>query len=99
MTIKGDRQNIFPGNTVSHRGKTITDIGSSKQYISFVNRLQNAERSRIAVVPNNMEGRPDLIAYAAYGNEQLWWVIVEANNVYDYEVDLGAGKQILIPNL
>jgi hypothetical protein len=46
-----------------------------------------------------MEGRPDLIAYAAYGNELLWWLIVEANNAYDYEVDLGAGKTIIIPNI
>lgn len=97
MALTGDRQNIFPGNTVSHRGKTITDIGSSFQYISFINNLQNAGKSRIAVVPNTLEGRPDLLAYAAYGNELLWWVIVEANNAYDYEVDLKAGTQILIP--
>jgi len=99
MTLNGDRQNIFPGNTVSHRGNTITDIGSSKQYINFVNGLQEPGNARIALVPNNMEGRPDLIAYAAYNNEQLWWVIVEANNAYDYEVDLKAGKQILIPRI
>jgi hypothetical protein len=99
MTLNGDRQNIFPGRTISHRGKTITDIASTKQYISFVNQLQESGNSRIALVPNNMEGRPDLIAYAAYGNEQLWWVIVEANNAYDYEVDLKAGKQILIPKV
>ena len=99
MALNGDRQNIFPGNTVSHRGNIITDIASSKQYINFVNGLQEPGTARIAVVPNNMEGRPDLIAYAAYNNEQLWWVIVEANNAYDYEVDLKAGKQILIPRI
>ena len=97
MTLKGDRQNIIAGNVVSHRGKTITDIGSSQNYIDFVNSLQNSETSKIAVVPNELEGRPDLIAYAAYGNELLWLVIVEANNAYDYEVDLKAGKQIRIP--
>ena len=46
-----------------------------------------------------MEGRPDLIAFAAYGNELLWWLIVEANNAYDYEVDFGAGKTIIIPTI
>ena len=97
MALTGDRQNIFAGNTVSHRGKTITDIGSSSEYISFVNNLQTAGKSRIALVPNTLEGRPDLIAFAAYGNELLWWVIVEANNAYDYEVDFKAGTQILIP--
>ena len=97
MALNGDRQNIFQGRVISHRGKTITDIGSSSEYISFVNNLQNAGKSRIALVPNTLEGRPDLIAFAAYGNELLWWVIVEANNAYDYEVDFKAGTQILIP--
>tara|TARA_R110002020_G_scaffold338722_1_gene554018 strand:- start:61 stop:360 length:300 start_codon:yes stop_codon:yes gene_type:complete len=99
MSLNGDRQNIFEGTVISHRGKTITDIGQSKAYRSFVNTIQEPEQSKVAVVPNNMEGRPDLLAYAAYGNELLWWVIVEANNVYDYEEDLKAGTQIIIPQL
>ena len=36
MALTNDRSNIFPGVKVSHRGKTITDTGSSKQYISFL---------------------------------------------------------------
>ena len=99
MALNGDRQNIFPGNVISHRGKTITDIGSSAKYRTFINSLQSEGHSRVAVVPNDMEGRPDLIAYSAYNNEILWWGIVEANNAYDYEVDLKAGTQIVIPIL
>ena len=99
MAFSNDRASIFPGRVISHRGKTITDIGMSKQYRSFVASLQAPGQSKVAVVPNTMEGRPDLLAYAAYGNERLWWVIVEANNVYDYEVDLKAGTQIIIPQL
>ena len=99
MALTSDRGNSFPGNVVSHRGKTITDIGSSLQYRNFVISLQDSKTSKIAVVPNELEGRPDLLAYAAYGNELLWWVIVEANNVYDYEADLKAGTQILIPTI
>ena len=99
MALNGDRQNIFKGVLLSHRGKTITDIGQSKEYRTFVNSLQKPNTSRIAVVPNDLEGRPDLLAYAAYGNELLWWVVVEANNVYDYEEDLKAGTQILLPIL
>ena len=83
----------------SHRGKTITDIGQSKKYRDFVNRLQNSGNAKVAVIPNDLEARPDLLAYAAYGNELLWWVIVEANNAYDYEVDLKAGTQIILPTL
>jgi len=99
MALNGDRQNIFQGTVISHRGKTITDIGQSKAYRSFVNAIQEPGQAKVAVIPNTMEGRPDLLAYAAYGNELLWWVIVEANNVYDYEEDLKAGTQIIIPQL
>tara|TARA_A100001515_G_scaffold111525_1_gene92536 strand:- start:310 stop:609 length:300 start_codon:yes stop_codon:yes gene_type:complete len=99
MALNNDRSNIFPGVKVSHRGKTITDTGSSKQYIDFLNSISESKDSKIAIVPNELEGRPDLIAYAAYGNENLWWLIVEANQAYDYEVDFKSGKQILIPNI
>ena len=97
MATNSDRGKNFGGNVVSHRGKTITDIGSSLKYRNFVNSLQNSGTSKIAVVPNELEGRPDLLASAAYGNELLWWVLVEANNAYDYESDFKAGTQILIP--
>jgi hypothetical protein len=97
MRIRTGRPGIFTGNLISHRGKTITDIGSSVEYKDFLNRLENFTQSKVAIVPNDMEGRPDKIAFAAYGNEKLWWLIVLANQAYDYEVDLAAGKQILIP--
>jgi len=99
MTAFNDRKNIFAGVVRSHRGKTITDIGSSPSYLTFIEQVNNANNNKIAIVPNNMEGRPDLIAFAAYGNELLWWLIVEANNAYDYEVDFGAGKTIIIPTI
>tara|TARA_R100001082_G_C4279638_1_gene123323 strand:- start:21 stop:320 length:300 start_codon:yes stop_codon:yes gene_type:complete len=99
MALTNDRSNIFPGVKVSHRGKTITDTGSSKQYVSFLKKINESKNSKIAIVPSELEGRPDLIAYAAYGNEKLWWLIVEANQAYDYEVDFKAGKQILIPSI
>tara|TARA_R110000796_G_scaffold65569_3_gene151454 strand:+ start:121 stop:420 length:300 start_codon:yes stop_codon:yes gene_type:complete len=99
MALNGDRQNIFPGVVISHRGKTITDIGQSKKYKSFINSLQKPGQARVAIIPNDLEARPDLLAFAAYGNELLWWVIVEANNAYDYEVDLKAGTQIILPIL
>ena len=94
-----DRKNIFPGVVRSHRGKTITDIGSSPEYLTFIEKVGTATNNKVAVVPTQLEARPDLIAYAAYGNDMLWWLIVEANNAYDYEVDFAAGNTIIIPNI
>ena len=56
MALNGDRQDIFQGTVISHRGKTITDIGMSKKYRSFVNSLQRPGNSKVAVVPNNEYG-------------------------------------------
>lgn len=99
MAFSNDRARIFRGTEVSHRGKTLTDIGRSKKYRSYINQVFDASNSKIAIISNEFAGRPDLIAYAAYGTELLWWLIVEANSVFDYEEDLKAGKQILIPQI
>ena len=99
MAFSNDRASIFPGRVISHRGKTITDIGSSPSYLSFLKEQSTATNYRVAIVPNDMEGRPDLLSYAAYGTELMWWLIVEANSIYDYEEDLKAGTQIMIPQL
>ena len=93
-----DRKNLFGSKVFTHRGKTLIDIGSSVAYRDFVSRLDSID-SKLAEVPNNMEGRPDLISYAAYGSPNYWWLIVEANEVYDYEVDLKAGTVIKIPQI
>jgi len=99
MAFSNDRASIFPGRVISHRGKTITDIGSSTAYLSFLEQQSTATNYKVAIVPNDMEGRPDLLSYAAYGTEMMWWLIVEANSIYDYEEDLKAGTQIIIPQL
>jgi len=99
MAFSNDRASIFPGRVISHRGHTITDIGSSPAYLAFLEQQNTATNYRVAIVPNDMEGRPDLLSYAAYGTELMWWLIVEANSIYDYESDLKAGTQLIIPQL
>ena len=39
----------------------------------------------------------DAIAYKQYGNAQLWWAIMDANPVYQSELDIKAGDTICIP--
>ena len=40
----------------------------------------------------------DGLAYKYYGDSQLWWVILEANNKYRSELDIGYGEELVIPN-
>lgn len=45
------------------------------------------------------EHRPDLLAYALYGDSALWWVFVQRNLdvLQDPIFDFVAGKQIYLP--
>lgn len=39
----------------------------------------------------------DGIAYKYYGNAQLWWAIMDANPVYQCEIEIKAGDVLKIP--
>ena len=43
--------------------------------------------------------RWDLLAYKAYGDYTLWWVIAEYNNIRDPLFDMKIGQTIVIPQL
>lgn len=47
----------------------------------------------------NEVGRLDLIAYQYYKNPLLWWVIAQANDIYDPFTDMQLGMSIRIPLL
>lgn len=43
--------------------------------------------------------RPDLISQKAYNTPELWWVILEYNNITDPSFDLKEGQILKIPNI
>lgn len=47
----------------------------------------------------NEIGRLDLIAYTYYKNPLLWWVIAQANDIYDPFKDMQLGMSLRIPLL
>lgn len=48
------------------------------------------------VVTPGTEYRPDLVSYSAYGTADLWWQIMEANNIKDI-FDFKTGLNIFLP--
>jgi hypothetical protein len=50
-------------------------------------------------VTQELVSRPDLIAFKAYGNIDLWWVIYEYNNIKDPLFELKIGQIIKIPDI
>jgi len=50
------------------------------------------------VVPASQEHRPDLISLAVYGRDDLWWVIMQANNI-DHISQIKANMTLVIPSV
>ncbi len=54
-------------------------------------------QERIMLITKGTEYRPDLVAWDIYGASELWWKILEANNIKDV-YDFKAGKTIILPD-
>lgn len=65
--------------------------------LSIRNRVKfDAEKSTFyrVVQGDTLDG----IAYKQYGNAQLWWAIMEANPLYQSEIDIKPGTILMIPS-
>ena len=51
---------------------------------------------KYTVIPEGYAYRPDLVSNSVYGYPDSWWLIMQANNIYDIK-DFIAGKTIRIP--
>ena len=56
-------------------------------------------RDSYHTVQSNEECRLDIISYNYYGNPLLWWVLAQANDIYDPLVKPKAGDILRIPDL
>jgi hypothetical protein len=79
-----------------HKGKIVKEIFSTISFERYANKMRNAP-SRVTIIPNGLNGRPDLISNFAYGTPDYWWVICLANDIIDPMEQLVAGKQIKVP--
>jgi len=41
--------------------------------------------------------RCEHIAWRFYGDQSLWWIIAQANNIFDGSIYLNSEKQIRVP--
>jgi len=61
--------------------------------------LVEDEGDLFITVTKELENRPDLVSFKAYGLPDLWWVIYEFNNISDPLFGLKAGQILRIPEL
>ncbi len=58
--------------------------------------IEDNPSDQYTVIPASREYRPDLMAFAAYGDVGFWWKIMEANNMKDV-LEFKTGVNIRIP--
>ena len=87
---------IFNASSITHRDKPLSVLSPSPEYTNFIENLDN-NTYKVAIIPEGMDGRPDLLAYQIYGTEKLWWAIMLANRVDDVTTQLVAGKKVFVP--
>lgn len=56
-----------------------------------------SEKDKYMIIPPHFEYRPDRLSYELYGTVDLWWKIMEANNIKDI-FEFKAYLNIRIPN-
>jgi len=50
------------------------------------------------IIPQIFNKRPDLLAYRIYRNPNLFWLILQYNNIVDLEEEFVAGREIFVPS-
>lgn len=61
--------------------------------------LSSDNTDTYVTINQDLQKRPDLISYKAYGTVDLWWVIYEYNKIRDPFFDIQIGQTLKIPAL
>ena len=88
-----DPHKLYKAVSLTHRGKPLSVLSPSPIFSKFIENMENSKH-KIAIIPEGVNGRPDLIALKVYDTEELWWVIMLAN-----KTELISGKKIFLPFL
>ncbi len=105
MTIPIETANIRSENLVEpysrYYGKPVIYYSELRK-ITFETYIrepyQRTGNEKVMIVNRGVEYRPDLVSYDVYGNPDLWWKILEANNMKDIW-EFKAGVTIFLPNI
>jgi hypothetical protein len=84
-----------------YNNRVVENDRDGQQFITLRQPLNLEHSSGDIFVTINQEltQRPDLIAFRAYGDSTLWWVIYEYNDISDPLFELQIGQILRIPEL
>lgn len=105
MTILIEQANIRANQLVDgysrYNGQRVIYWGP-KRKITFETYLRKkyvkTGSEYVMVINKGVEYRPDLVSYDYYGIPDLWWKILEVNNIFDV-FNFTKGKTIFLPSL
>lgn len=76
-------------------------IGNRKNicFTTYKKQIKNiaSSKDKYMIIPPQFEYRPDRLSFELYGTVDLWWKIMEANDIKDI-FDFKANLNIRIPN-
>ena len=101
--IKIQKSSIKASNLVSSSSRYISSsvlyYGENKFVTFETYKRKNYIKTgteKIMVITKGVEYRPDLVSFDYYGFSDVWWRILEANNMRDI-FDFTVGKTIILP--
>ena len=89
---------LYNATKITHRDKPLSVLSPSEEFSNFIKNMEDLPH-KVAIIPEGMNGRPDLLALQIYGTEKLWWVIMLANHIEDAHTQLITGKKIFAPEI
>lgn len=96
--------NVKPTNFVmptSRYASSRTILYGEEKVVTFNtykrSEIPSTSEDMFLVIPPGEEYRPDLTSYRAYNTVDLWWQIMQANNIFDV-FEYKSGLNIRIPS-
>lgn len=77
--------------------KTPNSFGFKGYYVH--RHINKSDTDTSLVLESKYEHAPDLLAYDLYGDENLWWVIPQVNELEDPIWDLKDGMSLRVPSV
>lgn len=86
---------VFQG---SRYVKTSAHVRKGETLILDIRRRNHFDEEKSTFYTVVQGDTVDGIAYKQYGNAQLWWAIMDANPVYQSEIEIKPGDVLMIPS-
>ena len=78
---------------------TLKELGKSYHATNRIRFIEYNDNDTYYEVTNMTENRLDLISLQFYNSPIYWWVIAEANFIFDSLTEVYRGRKLRIPNL